>query len=41
MTPPQVEAVSTFWVTVCIYAQAAFSRERGAGAIDTSTPHSR
>ncbi len=29
MTPTQVEAVSSYWVTVCIYAQAAFSHQRG------------
>ena len=32
MTPMQVEAVSNAWVSVCIYAQAAFSHQRGAGA---------
>jgi len=32
MTPMQVEAVSNYWVTVCIYAQAVFSHERGAHA---------
>lgn len=27
MTPAQVEAVSNSWVSVCVYAQAAFARE--------------
>ena len=34
MTPEQVEAVSNSWVSVCVYAQATFSGERGLRAIE-------
>lgn len=34
MTPDQVEAVANAWVSVCIYGQAAFSRERGLNTGD-------
>ena len=33
LTPDQVEAVSNAWVSVCIYGQAAFSRERGLAPV--------
>jgi hypothetical protein len=29
MTPAHVHAIANYWVTVCIYAQALFSEERG------------
>ena len=32
LTPEHVHAVSNFWVAVCVYAQAAFSVERGPSA---------
>lgn len=31
LTPEQVHAVSNYWVSVAVYAQAAFSVERGVG----------
>ncbi|HVV88239.1 MAG TPA: citrate/2-methylcitrate synthase [Kofleriaceae bacterium] len=32
MTPVQVQAVSNFWVTVCVYSHAVYAGERGVNA---------
>lgn len=36
MDPDQVEAVSNAWVAVNVFAQAAFSQQRGVGELDES-----
>lgn len=41
MTPEQVHAVSNFWVSVCVYAQAVYAGERGLRTAPTQTPELR